>query len=675
MKTMHLMTRKLLPVILLLILGFGAVWGEPVKGEVFATPDNLKDNVTFWKKIYTEVSLQEGILHDNEYPLIIYKTLTLGDRKGRSRTLFIRNYKNNTIQTLKNMVRKQPSQWTAAEQTIAALFEKYADLEQLKTAPERIRFQQGQRERYKEGLERSGAYMAYIRLMFKVYRIPARIAYLPHVESSFNIDAYSRVGAAGMWQFMRRTAALFNLKIDYRIDERRDPIKSTIAAARLLKMNYDQLKSWPLAITAYNHGLASIKRAVKETGSQDLGVIIDRYKNRRFRFASKNFYGCFLAASEIAAHAEKYFPNIKWHPPLRYYELQLENYLQPKTLEKHLGISQEQLAELNPALRSIVFRRQLPIPRGYKLRIPISLSPQEAKKKLAAVPGSEKKSAAEIQHYYTVRRGDTLYSISRRYKVSLDELGIANDISRRQRIYIGQVLRIPVRGESSRVTTTPPAEPPTLPPLVTPGTSKTSTASVSSKTSGTSGASDASGTVSPPAKETIVKDDTVPALEKPTGWESGEAFDATLYRLEVKPLTGSQYAWVTVSVEESLGLYAEWLNTSSSYLRRLNGGRHSVNLNQKVKIPLKATTSLEQFNEKRLEYHLALEEDFYSRYRVIEVKARKVRYGDTLWSISQRDEEIPIWLLKKYNREIDLQSLRVGTVLSIPVVTPRNNGN
>ncbi len=653
MKSRHSIITKHFVIVILLIVG---TWGKPLQGEVFSTPENLKNNVAFWKKIYTEVSLTEGILHDSEYPLIIYTKVTIGSRKGRSRSRFIRNHKNLVAQTLKIMSRKRFSQWTSKEQEIADLFTKYANMNELKTAWKRVRFQQGQRERYKEGLERSGAYMTFIRMMLKLFNIPDRIAYLPHVESSFNINAYSRVGAAGMWQFMRGTGRLFNLKIDYLVDERRDPIKSTIAAARLLLQNYSELKSWPLAITAYNHGQASIKRAVRITGSRDIGVIIEKYKNRRFRFASKNFYSCFLAASEIAVDAEKYFPDINYHPPLQYKEIQLESYLQPKTLEKYLGIPQDKIKELNPALRSIVFSRQLPISPGFKLRIPASISPQEAKEKLAAIPASEIKSAPKILQYYTVRRGDTLSRISRRFRVSINTLLMANQISSKNRIYVGQVLRIPARGVSLTTAASQPKPKPKPKPLPSPETPAPAVKPITPNNT---------------PKETINN----AALEKPKGSTPGEEFDATLYHLEVKLLQGDYYAIVTASVDESLGHYAEWLNTSVNKIRGVNGWRRSIRLNQKIKIPLKnRLSSLEQFKARRLEYHMALEEDFYNQYQVVDTKYRVVKYGDTLWSICNRDEEIPIWLLMKYNPDINLQALKTKTRLTIPVIAPRNNG-
>lgn len=659
-------------------------------GEIFSVPDNLKDNVAFWKKIYTEISLKEGVIHDREYPLIIYKVIHIGNRKGRSRSRYARYHRKAVAETLRKMAKKPPSQWTAEEQKIGELFLQYASLEELKTASSRVRFQQGQKERFKQGLERSGAYMPFIRSVFKMYSIPERIVYLPHVESSFNIRAYSRVGAAGMWQFMRRTGRLFSLKIGYRIDERWDPIKSTIAAARLLRKNYEELKSWPLAITAYNHGPASIKRAVRVTRSRDLGVIIEKYKNRRFKFASKNFYGCFLAASEIAANPDKYFSNIDYHLPLTYHEIQLKSYFRPKTLAKYLGISERRLKDLNPSLRPIVFRRQLPIPPGYMLRIPWSMSSQAAKKKLTAIPGPVKKSTPKIRNYYTVRRGDTLYGISRRFRVSTEDLIISNQIRRENRIYIGQVLRIPGRDEispgriksaktqKSEAATPKPAEVTAKPgPNINTDTpTPPQSQSKELKTRETQKTTLSGETKTKPITDIIntIKE----ALEKPENSSSetpGASFDATLYDLDVNVLQGTKYAFITAAVDETLGHYAEWLNTSVRRLRSLNRGRRHIKVNQKIKIPLKHPNSLEKFNTQRLEYHMGQEEDFYSQYQVVDTKTRIIAYGDTLWSICNRDEEIPIWLLKKYNRDIDLEALKVKMKLTIPVLAPKTNGN
>jgi membrane-bound lytic murein transglycosylase D len=662
--------------------------------EVFSVPENLKDNVAFWKKIYTEISLKEAVIHDREYPMIIFKTVDIGNRKGRTRSRYVRQQTSAVKLFLKNMAQKKPSGFNTEEQRIFELYVRYADFARLKTAYQRVRLQQGQKERFIEGLERSGAYMDFIRSVFKAHNIPQRITFLPHVESSFNINAYSRVGAAGMWQFMRATGRLFSLKIDYRVDERRDPVKATIAAARLLRKNYEELKSWPLAITAYNHGTVSIKRAVRQTGSRDLGVIIEKYKNRRFKFASKNFYGCFLAASEIAANAEKYFPPVNYHPPFKYNEIKLESYLRPRTLAKHLGVPEKQLKALNPALRSSVFSRQLPIPRGYVLRLPADITPGDARQRLAAVPASVKKSTPQMQHYYTVRRGDTLYGISRRFRISTEDLIIANEIHRENRIYIGQVLRIPENGaavksekvvkkEVARVAPSP-AKPvsPTAPPSQDAPIAASLPAKPGPDTVVNGGQAPpllaSSPTPQPqleiPAAQNIKTAPPFALEEKLPSGAPGEAFDATLYSLDTQLLKEKRTAVITVSVDESLGHYSEWLDTPVWRIRQLNRGRRHIKVNQKIKIPLKGPGTLEDFSAKRLEYHMAQEEDFYSQYQVEGVKTRTVHYGDTLWSICMRDEEIPIWLFKKYNRDIDIDNLKAKMKLTIPVVAPRAPG-
>lgn len=618
--------------------------------EIFTTPANLQDNVDFWKKIYTEVSLKQGFIHDRDYPMIIYKTITIGDRKGRNRSRYIRSHMSGIKIWLTNIATRPSSQWTVKEQKIAALFRRYATIDEVKTANKRLRFQQGQKERYKEGLERSGEYLPFILSTFLKYNIPPRIAFLPHVESSFNSRAYSRVGAAGMWQFMRRTGRRY-LQINYRVDERFDPLKATVAAAKLLRYNYSQLKSWPLAITAYNHGLASMKRAVRMTNSRDLGVIIDKYKNRRFRFASKNFYGCFIAASEIAANPYPFFPGLKYRSPLKYREIELTKYYKPRTLATYLNISQDQIRSLNPSLRSIVFRRQLSIPKGFKLRIPVSISLEDAQAKLGRMPEAVKKTDAAGDKYYSVKRGDNLYRIARTFGVSTESLIIANEIDREDRIYIGQVLRIPGKGKKKTADSEPKLA--KINPVIT-QTKPQQTAAVNAIKS---------------TEKAAEKSESKTASTKVPEQTGGKKFifDATVYNLDVTK-TGNTSAVVRVTVNESLGHYADWLDTSVWALRKLNRGRRSIRVNQKINIPLKHSSSLEQFNSKRLEYHMALEEDFYSTYKVVDTKKRLVEYGDTLWSICNRDEEIPIWLLKKYNRDINLEKLKVNMVLTIPVL-------
>jgi hypothetical protein len=149
-----------------------------------------------------------------------------------------------------------------------------------------------------EGLHRASKLLPRILTILRQYQVPAELAALPLVESTFNPAAYSKAGAAGLWQFIRSTGKQYSL-ISRKRDDRRDPVRATEAAARLLRDNYQALGSWPLAIVAYNHGHAGIRAASMLVGSTAIEDIVARYNGPRFGFASKNFYAEFLAALDV----------------------------------------------------------------------------------------------------------------------------------------------------------------------------------------------------------------------------------------------------------------------------------------------------------------------------------------------------------------------------------------
>jgi membrane-bound lytic murein transglycosylase D len=214
------------------------------------------------------------------------------------------------------------------------------------------------------GLKVSGRYMGQMQKIFREEGVPVELAYLPLVESSFNVRARSSVGALGMWQFMPATGKKF-LRIDDDIDERRDPFVSTRAAARLLKQNYRLLGNWPLAITAYNHGTEGIFRAMSEVGSENLVEMIRRYQSPSFGFASKNFYAEFLAAVEIASNVGSYFPSLRMHRPVALHEVEIKRPLPLQSLLQPAAISQSDFFEWNPALNSSATT----LPLGYPVKV------------------------------------------------------------------------------------------------------------------------------------------------------------------------------------------------------------------------------------------------------------------------------------------------------------------
>ncbi len=430
---------------LIFILGSGTVQAS-LDEELFPVPAIIENNVQFWQEIYTKISLSQGLLHDRDYPLIIYDTLDIGDLWGRE----LERYLDRNREKYKNLIKEitsRPEHGLNAEQKrILGLFKLYASKEALKGAEERIRFQQGQRERFLAGIERSGAYLDTIRSIFRELEIPQLLCFLPHVESSFDYRAYSKVGAAGLWQFMPYTARQY-MRVDSYIDERRDPVISTRAAGLYLKSAYKVLGSWPLALSAYNHGPAGIMRAVEATGSSDLGIIIQKYESASFQFASKNFYSCFVAASRIAMRPEFFFDTIRYEQKKFFFDIRLDYSLTAGQIASILGIPAEQIAEHNPAIMPEIYEKGMPIPAGYLLHIESSHSLQKIKLAALSAPDSlYKRTPTYGQKRYVVNRGETLSHIARKTGLSVEEIKNLNGI-RSSFIRAGDVLRISVRYE------------------------------------------------------------------------------------------------------------------------------------------------------------------------------------------------------------------------------------
>jgi len=460
----------------------------------FPIPPFLSDNVLFWKKVYTDVSTNEGLIHDRKYPLIIYQRIRIGDRWGESLDHYVDQYKRRIQNILRQIPKKPANERTHEENRIIALFREHSSINDISKAVARIRFQKGLRESFLKGLEQSGMYIDEIFAMIRQQNLPLRLAYLPHVESSFNIKAVSKAGAVGLWQFMATTGKRY-LDIDRYIDERRDPILSTEAALQLLKQNYKELKSWPLAITAYNYGLAGIKRAVQNTGSRDISVIIQKHKSTSFQFASKNFYSCFLAACEIDENYRRYFKWVSMATPLLRKRFVLESPARPIEICERLNISLSEFRALNPAYKQSLFEKKAPIPKFYTIFLPLSITsenisdlpiklpkkkvaqtifaskhlistkkPQfektqlDTKKAMQKIPASKHLISTKKPQFektqqdtkkkfmkYRVKKGDSVWFIAKKFGIDKHTLRRINNLSASNNIYPGQILSIPIK--------------------------------------------------------------------------------------------------------------------------------------------------------------------------------------------------------------------------------------
>jgi membrane-bound lytic murein transglycosylase D len=448
---MKLNPRQLLamfPIVFLVILFSGAYFLSDARAEsdTFPVPSVIEPNVAFWTKIYTEYSSNHGVLHDSRKLNIIYGVIELvdpdhyGGRKTNKKRIAKAKKKYKAI-LAKLMGGQAPV--GPVEQKVARLFGPDTQPAEFRAAMRRIRCQTGQKDRFRAGVIRSGAYIDEIRRIFRRNGLPEDLAYLPHVESSFNPKAYSKFGAAGMWQFTRSTGKQY-MKVGYTIDERRDPIISSHAAAKLLRHNYRKLHNWPMALTAYNHGASGMLRARRKKGTYER--IFTEYRSRIFKFASRNFYSEFLAAREAATNYRQYFGDLKLDTPAKSREVVLKGYVSLPQVARHLNLQIAELRELNPALRHPVFRGQKYVPKGYRLRLPYQ-NDTDWEALVAKFEDQFYKNYQKKSSIYTVQRGDTAGKIARIHGVKLADLIAANNLNSRATIYVRQNLRIPLPDE------------------------------------------------------------------------------------------------------------------------------------------------------------------------------------------------------------------------------------
>ena len=293
-------------------------------------------------------------------------------------------------------------------------------------------------ERFKIWLARSGRYLPMMRGTLKQYGLPEDLVYLALIESGFSCQAYSRAHAVGPWQFIRGTGKRYGLRIDYWVDERRDPVKATHAAAKYLRDLYAEFKSWYLAAAAYNAGEAKIRRALSRYQAEDFWAI-SQNKRRYLKNETKNYVPKMIAAAIIAKDPTKYgFKNIEYHQPLAYDTVSVHAGTSLSVAAKLINIKSQSLVALNPELR-----RWCTPPNGgdYALRIPAG---QKAAFDVAYAELRPNQRQARIGTIkVTIRSGDTLGRIARTYGISPQELLSLNGHLNPRRLQIGQTLMVP----------------------------------------------------------------------------------------------------------------------------------------------------------------------------------------------------------------------------------------
>lgn len=404
--------------------------------NVFPLYNAIVTNVRFWEKIYSTYSNDLLLVHDANDLQKIYAAVSLlppDTPQAREKNARIEKQIKEKYQHILEKLASAPPR-TSTEKRVAALFPGSGKAEKMRQAARQIRTQNGQRQRFQQSVIRSGAYIKEFKKIFRDAHLPEDLAYLPHVESSFHPGAYSRAGAAGIWQFTRSTGKRY-LIIDDAVDQRLDPIAATHAAAKYFRRSYSHLKHWPLAVTSYNYGLPGTIRAQEEFGSYT--DVFRSHRTKTFKFAARNFYSEFLAAKKTAKKLEK---TLKLNKPDKTCSLSLTGYLRLKDVLWYFRVSQKELKRLNPALLPPVFDGTRRITKQYTLHLPATAA---IKQKIATFPKKFYYTTQQYTRLHRVRKGESVSSIAAHFGISATALQKANNLNKEGRIKINQRLRIP----------------------------------------------------------------------------------------------------------------------------------------------------------------------------------------------------------------------------------------
>jgi membrane-bound lytic murein transglycosylase D len=701
------------PTLLILLINFP--FSLLAASADFPVPDSIRPAINFWVSVYTQADTKSGFLHDAHDLSIVYTKLE------RERSV-INSTREEISADLKVLATGKRSDLTPSQQSLLDLWGRETPNERLARAAVNIRWQLGQSDRFIAGIKRSGAYRSHIEEVIKAKGLPVELAVLPHVESSYHPGAYSSAAATGMWQFVRATAQRF-MQVDYVVDQRLDPYAATYGAMELLEYNYNALGSWPLALTAYNHGANGIARAVRDVASMDIGKIISDYRGPRFGFASRNFYPQFLAALEVDNRSEEFFGPIFRDREPDYQSFEMDAFVDSRLLAETLGVSIKDLQRDNPALQPSVWSGTKRIPRGYVVKIDRTSYRNDLAGAIHAIPASELYGEQIPDVSYTVRRGDSLSVIADRYDTSISELVAINQLRDRNRIRVGQTLLLPQ----------PDGEMPTLlvnngGPLVIPASGDYEvlhgdTVSIIAERYRVPLATvvalnnlDSRGTIYPgqllrlKAVESVavantstitepevaldvrVEDETeahessaINAGEQTIEDNNAMLVDTVATALEADDVDDAQQlladlqsdpsdytvasdSSIEIQAAETLGHYAEWLGIRAWDIRRQNNMvyKQPVLIGERLKLDF-SKVNVAEFELKRRQFHRSLQSDYFKNWRIKQTEQHSIRRGDFLVNLA-RKRSVPMWLFRQYNPEVEAARIQIGQVVVFPVV-------
>jgi len=429
--------------------------------ETFSCPTSLLPRVSFWVEVFSRWDTNTAIFHDKENPHRVYSTLKRKEGCRRSR-------KGDSIDRERRRLKKMLTAISERQDQGKALSDSQKKLQilfmgqpshEIRAAANRVRCQSGNKNRMREALRQFQLYRPTILDALESQNLTPELQYLPFVESAFNPEALSHVGAAGLWQIMPQTGRTLGLTVNNAVDERYDPKSATYAAAQYFRNSVDVLSETafengfsvvakdlnPFVITSYNYGVRGMQRAIKQVGL-DYERLLLEYKSPNFQTAVKNFYASFLAARHVAKNSQRFFGVIEPSQSDRSFSYNtaiLKRATSAKRVIAQLGVDKDTLDSLNPALKSAVWRNKALIPNGYALKLPYRESGwNQPLTAMYALPREVQKPGFI---WHRVRRGETACGIAQKYRASCKALFKLNRLSRKGTIYVGKRIKVPSR--------------------------------------------------------------------------------------------------------------------------------------------------------------------------------------------------------------------------------------
>lgn len=367
------MSAKLIAIFLVSLMGFptpSVAQTDRFQKLGVDLDDWSEGQIDFWKKVYTQYTTDQAILHDAMNLKRVYDVVPDQPKK-------IAEAKQEVHQALQSIYEKnkdskvvEMSELTPEEMKFYNIQETNEDPRsyQFASTMDRIRMQLGQKDRLENAYSISTRYLKRMEEMFIEEGVPKELTRLVFVESGFVNSARSSVGALGIWQFMPQTA-MKDLRVTSSIDERRDPLKSTRAAAKYLYSNYKVLKNWSLAIMAYHHGAGLVQKAIDRLKTRDPLVIVKTFKDPNYKFASRNYLFEFLAMLDVDAAHASFFKDLEATALPSYITVSFPQKMFMKDILEHYSLGEGLTRVLNPHFLEPIWMNKEPIPAHYPVRL------------------------------------------------------------------------------------------------------------------------------------------------------------------------------------------------------------------------------------------------------------------------------------------------------------------